>query len=637
MDHLQQSSASELNLSVDLVNLLNRYGIQFADAASVGSFLSQLGIVGTDQQILISAAEDALPGDQNSVEGSVLQCNNGESEEGNISDANESAAETAFHPLGGDSSGVFTIVPSERELTSSPEPEANRFEEELAKNLPEDSLPSPRQQSSRLLSLKVEIADEAAVELRTVPPPAVISVDREAGPEAEPEAEPEPEPGTEIADIREVRRGQDQPQKSVTKERAKENVSPNVRASTEHALVESNGRAELTPKLLREILEQSIIGQDIIDRASKGVLSEGRQLELSQIVAEWHLAHRKKLYEENLRSYAQVITLLFRNEKLESYYLPKGGDKKNPGGKIYNKVNTIKSKFRKREKYEATHAKRLKLQDSNDIVQCDDPAANEARRWLNINDGPWTTVMDMWRTSYPLRRQFLGKPIAVTELEKINLWRFISMESGHQLVDIDYDFLKIGTVDAIEKWPAVLLGIGKFIETKSLDGASSEILQTVTADGCNQDVRFCGILLLLNCVLHPQKVSINHRPTIVNGQEDTIIFASTYEDAAKKVEEVYRRYEELSIPPTPKLVVFGKDYKNQTGVYRIYYKNLHYTVSTITRAIDVLIKFTVVYGVKPSKISYLVWLFIYHFVYGINRPEKYTSVTKLEEYLSTVL
>lgn len=151
------------------------------------------------------------------------------------------------------------------------------------------------------------------------------------------------------------------------------------------------------------------------------------------------------------------------------------------------------------------------------------------------------------------------------------------------------------------------------------------------------DVRFCGILLLLNCVLHPQKVSINHRPTIVNGQEDTIIFASTYEDAAKKVEEVYRRYEELSIPPTPKLVVFGKDYKNQTGVYRIYYKNLHYTVSTITRAIDVLIKFTVVYGVKPSKISYLVWLFIYHFVYGINRPEKYTSVTKLEEYLSTVL
>ncbi|XP_062712346.1 uncharacterized protein LOC134289798 isoform X2 [Aedes albopictus] len=118
LDHLQQSSASELNLSVDLVNLLNRYGIQFADAASVGSFLSQLGIVGTDQQILISAAEDALPGDQNSVEKSVLQCNNGESEEGNFSDANESAAETAFHPLGGDSSGIFIIVPSERELTA---------------------------------------------------------------------------------------------------------------------------------------------------------------------------------------------------------------------------------------------------------------------------------------------------------------------------------------------------------------------------------------------------------------------------------------------------------------------------------------------------------------------------------------
>lgn len=53
-------------------------------------------------------------------------------------------------------------------------------------------------------------------------------------------------------------------------------------------------------------------------------------------------------------------------------------------------------------------------------------------------------------------------------------------------VDIDYDLLKIGTVDAMMKWPAILSGIEKFIETKPLDETSSEILQTVTADGCNE-------------------------------------------------------------------------------------------------------------------------------------------------------
>lgn len=145
------------------------------------------------------------------------------------------------------------------------------------------------------------------------------------------------------------------------------------------------------------------------------------------------------------------------------------------------------------------------------------------------------------------------------------------------------------------------------------------------------------MLLLLNCILHPQKVSVKIRPTIVNGQEDTIIFASNHDDATEKVTATYRRYEELSIPPTPKLVVFGKDFRSQSGVYRIYYNNLFYTVSKLTRAIDVLVKLTTVFGLKPSRISYLVWLFIFHYVYGIIRPKKYTSVSKLEDYLTTTL
>lgn len=137
--------------------------------------------------------------------------------------------------------------------------------------------------------------------------------------------------------------------------------------------------------------------------------------------------------------------------------------------------------------------------------------------------------------------------------------------------------------------------------------------------------------------MQPQKVSVNHRPTIVNGQEDTIVFATSHDDAEKKLKALHLRYEELQIPSTPKLVVFGTDFRNQSGVYRVYYRNIYYTVSSIARAVDVLVKFTSVLGLNPSKVSYLVWLFIFHFVYGINRLEKYSSVTKLENYLSTVL
>lgn len=97
---------------------------------------------------------------------------------------------------------------------------------------------------------------------------------------------------------------------------SKENVSPNNKDINPAS---ANSSAELTPQSLLQILQQSIIGQDIIARASKGVLSERRQLELADVVAEWHLAHRKKLYEENLKTYAKTITLLFKNEKLVSH------------------------------------------------------------------------------------------------------------------------------------------------------------------------------------------------------------------------------------------------------------------------------------------------------------------------------
>lgn len=149
-------------------------------------------------------------------------------------------------------------------------------------------------------------------------------------------------------------------------------------------------------------------------------------------------AHLASSYFTTITTTGLYINFYFILLFQESYYLPKGGDKKNPGGKIYNKVNTIKSKLRKREKCEAIHVKRFKLGNTNDIDRCDDPVddpvVNEARRWLNINDGPWTTVMDMWRACFPLRRQILTKSIAIVELENFNHWRFIATENGHQLV-----------------------------------------------------------------------------------------------------------------------------------------------------------------------------------------------------------
>lgn len=99
-------------------------------------------------------------------------------------------------------------------------------------------------------------------------------------------------------------------------------------------------------------------------------------------------------------------------------------------------MNTIKAKTRKRDKDEALHVKRYKLGNSESNAQpCVEDTAQLAHRWLKINNDPWTTVLDMWKACFQIREQFLTKPNAVIDLEKIELWRFISLENGYQLVN----------------------------------------------------------------------------------------------------------------------------------------------------------------------------------------------------------
>lgn len=70
-----------------------------------------------------------------------------------------------------------------------------------------------------------------------------------------------------------------------------------------------------TPGVLRHILQQTILGQSILNSAAIGPLSEKRQLELAQIIAEWHLQNHSKLNERDLKTYSRTITVLFQFEK----------------------------------------------------------------------------------------------------------------------------------------------------------------------------------------------------------------------------------------------------------------------------------------------------------------------------------
>lgn len=146
----------------------------------------------------------------------------------------------------------------------------------------------------------------------------------------------------------------------------------------------------------------------------------------------------------------------------------------------------------------------------------------------------------------------------------------------------------------------------------------------------------CALLLLLNNVLHPQKVTASYKPTVVNGREDTILFVKSDAEADQKVQELYAVYRQLGIPIVPKLVFFGQP-TELSGAFRVYFQDFHYSFTSALRAIEVYIRFTAVLSLKHSKISKLIWLFIAQYFYRLEVTERYASIDRLLDFMNKTI
>lgn len=147
--------------------------------------------------------------------------------------------------------------------------------------------------------------------------------------------------------------------------------------------------------------------------------------------------------------------------------------------------------------------------------------------------------------------------------------------------------------------------------------------------------QICAVLLLLNNFLRPTKVTRSFKPSILFAQEEIVSFAVTDEQALEKVKELTSIHSSYGISSIARLVVRGQDIKSLTGIFEVYYEGTIYRLDTAAKAIDVLVKFNSVFGLRFSRISRLVWNFICSFIYDIPIQEQYDSINKLKRYLST--
>lgn len=68
------------------------------------------------------------------------------------------------------------------------------------------------------------------------------------------------------------------------------------------------------PDKLQQLLETNLTGFSVIERASSGPLSKTSKSELSNLIADYHIANRWKCSEKILRSCAESVKLKFKDE-----------------------------------------------------------------------------------------------------------------------------------------------------------------------------------------------------------------------------------------------------------------------------------------------------------------------------------
>ncbi|XP_055526355.1 uncharacterized protein LOC129719035 [Wyeomyia smithii] len=219
-----------------------------------------------------------------------------------------------------------------------------------------------------------------------------------------------------------------------------------------------------SPNVLTVLLNATEEGKDILQKSSFGELSEAKQLSLADIIAKYHLAKEKKLRSGDLERYASAITSLFKFERKESYYLPRGGDRRNHGGKIINKIGNLKQKKRKLEEREEEHLKKIQADKQTGCEDFVSQQSIEAYEWLALNEAPWSAVIDKWSVSHDYRKKLLGQRKSIIKILKA--CPYYKSSHGFQLIDIDFRLLALGATD----------GLNKYISERAADPSAKTLL-----------------------------------------------------------------------------------------------------------------------------------------------------------------
>ncbi|XP_021711615.1 uncharacterized protein LOC5566000 [Aedes aegypti] len=417
-----------------------------------------------------------------------------------------------------------------------------------------------------------------------------------------------------------------------------ETISGNPQQVVEPPPKPSSKSYFLSARVLESLLKTTIVGRKLLENASLGPLSKDSQNELVTIIANRHLELKFPTKKDVLKQYAEAVTDLFKHETKETYFIARNGTRRNHGGKLYNRISNMRQKAYKRELYEERHLATVSQRTSNPAkkIAVEKPAYDWEMAWLKLNSAPWDTALELWTRTFSRRKDELTNAEKTPELLKKYEYLYRS-ELGYQLIEIDFKQLAVGDHEGLRKWSSILPSLVAHLSRSYQDDHSKAIAEHLSSNELDQDSMICGVLMLLNHELLPTKVRKNFKPSVLTAQQDVILIAETDDQVKAKLAEYETMYASYELPIVPKLVFRGKNIRELTGPYEVHYKGVVYRLDSASRAVDVLVKFSTVFGLEYSRICRLIWIFICSFIYDLPTAEHYESINKLKRLLEPSL
>ncbi|XP_062550783.1 uncharacterized protein LOC134215662 [Armigeres subalbatus] len=93
----------------------------------------------------------------------------------------------------------------------------------------------------------------------------------------------------------------------------------------------------MTVEVLQDMLHSCSIGRMILHSGELGSLEKSFQSQLTAIVVDYHMDYDTKISAPQLENYCRCITTLFPHENKNTYHIPRGPTRRNPGGLLYSR------------------------------------------------------------------------------------------------------------------------------------------------------------------------------------------------------------------------------------------------------------------------------------------------------------